>query len=203
VNSPLFVVMPEIATSVERYRAGIDALRATLPGLLPAQSRTAFDAKVREWKDKGLPAALAAQLAMLPLLDAACDIVEVARARKLGVDEVAKVHFGMGEALHLPWLHEQIDALPVEGRWHAHARGVLRDELAAQQRALVGQVLAQGGKATADAKVRAWLERDDPSLRFTQSMFTELFNQKTLDYPTVSVAVRRLAQMAAASGQGA
>ena len=76
------------------------------------------------------------------------------------------MHFRLGEALHLPWLVEQIDALPVEGRWHAVARGVLRDELAAQQRALVGQVLAMPG-SDADAKVRQWLERDDASLRFT------------------------------------
>ncbi len=191
--------MPEIATAVERYRAGIHALRAALPGILPTQARAGFDVQVRGWKDKGLPAALATQFAILPLLESACDIVEVAKARKLTPPDVAKVHFGLAEALHLSWLHAQIDALPVEGRWHAHARGVLRDELAAQQRALVGQVLAHGGKLATEAKVRAWLERDDPSLRFTQSMFAELFSQKTLDYPTVSVAVRRLAQMAAVS----
>src|SRR5690606_23057690 len=96
------------------------------------------------------------------------------------------------------WLHEQIDALPVTGRWQALARGALRDELATQQRVLVGQILATGGKKPADEKVQAWLQRDDPSLRFAQSMLEELDTQKTLDYPTVSVAVRRLAQVAAA-----
>ncbi len=49
-----------------------------------------------------------------------------------------------------------------------------------------------------EAKVEAWLERNDPTLRFTISMLNELMSQKTLDYPTASVAVRRLAQIAAA-----
>jgi glutamate dehydrogenase len=39
------------------------------------------------------------------------------------------VHFALGEALHLKWLMDKIEELPVEGRWHAHARGMLRDEL--------------------------------------------------------------------------
>jgi glutamate dehydrogenase len=72
---------------------------------------------------------------------------------------------------------------------------VLRDELAAQQRALVQQVLAMPG-TTPDAKVQGWLQRDDASLRFTLSMLAELAAQKTLDYPTASVAVQRLSQLA-------
>jgi len=92
-------------------------------------------------------------------------------------------------------LLEQIDMLPVEGRWHAVARGVLRDELATQQRALVGQVLSTPG-GNADAKVQQWIGRDDVALRFTLSMLGELAAQKTLDYPTASVAVQRLSQLA-------
>ena len=139
---------------------------------------------------------LGLQLAALPYLEPCCDIIEVARERKLKPTEVAKVHFRLGDALRLPWLLEQIDMLPVEGRWHAVARGVLRDELAAQQRALVCQVLATPG-ADADAKVQQWIGRDDVQLRFTLSMLNELAAQKTLDYPTASVAVQRLSQLAA------
>ena len=105
------------------------------------------------------------------------------------------MYFRLADALHEPWLSEQIDGLKVDGRWHAVARGVLRDELAAQMRALTGLVLAMPGK-DADAKVKAWLERDDSGLRFTLAMLTELAAQKTLDYPTCSVAVQRVAQLA-------
>ena len=93
-----------------------------------------------------------------------------------------------------PWLREQIEGLKVDGRWHAVARGVLRDELATHQRTLTSEVLAMPG-ATADAKVKHWIGRDDPALRFTLSMLNELAAQKTLDYPTASVAVQRLSQL--------
>jgi glutamate dehydrogenase len=92
----------------------------------------------------------------------------------------------------LPYLEPCADIIEV-------ARGVLRDELAAQQRALVGQVLSTPGSGP-DAKVANWIGRDDAALRFTLSMLGELATQRTLDYPTTSVAVRRLAQLAAAGG---
>ena len=72
---------------------------------------------------------------------------------------------------------------------------MLRDELAAQMRTLTAQVLAMPG-ANPDDKVQHWLRRDDATLRFTLAMLAELATQKTLDYPTASVAVQRLSQLA-------
>ncbi|ROU06104.1 NAD-glutamate dehydrogenase [Lysobacter enzymogenes] len=187
--------IPDITTAVERYHDGFKNIRAG-HGILGDGERPAHDAAFADWKAKGVPEALAAQLAALPYLEPSCDIIELARERKLKPVDVAKVHFRLGEALRLPWLQEQIDALAVDGRWHAVARGVLREELATQQRVLVGQVLKVPG-ANAEAKVKQWLSRDDQSLRFTLAMLTELAAQKTLDYPTASVAVQRLSQLAA------
>lgn len=187
--------IPDITTAVERYHDGFKDIRAG-KGILGDGQRPAHDAAYADWKAKGVPEALAAQLAALPYLEPSCDIIELARERKLKPVEVAKVHFRLGEALRLPWLQEQIDALVVDGRWHAVARGVLREELSTQQRILVGQVLKMPG-ATAEAKVQQWLGRDDQSLRFTLAMLNELAAQKSLDYPTASVAVQRLSQLAA------
>ena len=187
--------MPGITTAVERYHGPFNDIRVA-SGVLGDSQRPAYVASVQEWKDKGLPPALAQQLSELRYLEPAFDIIETARTRKLKPVEVSKVHFRLGEALQLPWLFEQIDALEVNGRWHAVARGVLRDELAAHQRTLAGQVLSMPG-STAEAKVARWMGRDDSSLRFTLSMLQELAAQKTLDYPTASVAVQRLGQLAA------
>jgi glutamate dehydrogenase len=189
--------IPGITAAVGRYHDGFREIRAG-SGILPDSMRPAFNASFAEWKAKGLPEAMAKQLAALPYLEWCCDIIEVALARKLKPVDVAKTHFRLGDALKLPWLYAQIDTLAVDGRWHAVARGSLRDELAAQQRLLTTQVLDAPG-ANADAKVKHWLERDDASLRFTLNMLAELAAQKTLDYPTASVAVRRLSML---SGQG-
>ncbi|AJQ82914.1 NAD-glutamate dehydrogenase [Xanthomonas oryzae pv. oryzae] len=187
--------MPGITAAVERYHGPFNDIRVA-SGVLSHAQRPQYEASVQEWQDKGLTPALAQQLSELRYLEPAFDIIETARTRKLKPVDVSKVHFRLGEALRLPWLFEQIDALEVNGRWHAVARGVLRDELAAHQRALVGQALTMPGSSAED-KVANWLARDDSSLRFTLAMLTDVAEQKTLDYPTVSVAVQRLGQLAA------
>ncbi|MBB4596258.1 NAD-glutamate dehydrogenase [Xanthomonas arboricola] len=187
--------MPGITAAVERYHGPFNDIRVA-SGVLSDTQRPQYEASVQEWQDKGLPPELAQQLSELRYLEPAFDIIETARTRKLKPVDVSKVHFRLGEALRLPWLFEQIDALEVNGRWHAVARGVLRDELAAHQRALVAQVLTLPGSSAED-KVANWLARDDSSLRFTLAMLADVAEQKTLDYPTVSVAVQRLGQLAA------
>ncbi|MBS0461075.1 MAG: NAD-glutamate dehydrogenase [Proteobacteria bacterium] len=186
--------IPDIATAVARYHDGFRDIRAGA-GILPDSQRPAYLASIRDWKDKGLPDDLAGQLAALPYLGPCADIIELARTRKLKVLDVARLYFRLGDVLNLPWLSTQIDGLKVDGRWHAVARGVLRDELAHHQRVLVDEALSMPGN-DADAKVKAWVDRDDASLKFTLSMLAELAVQKTLDYPTASVAVQRLSQLA-------
>jgi glutamate dehydrogenase len=50
--------------------------------------------------------------------------------------------------------------------------------------------------------VQAWLDRDDPSLKFTLGMLAEIRTQ-TVDYPIASVALRRLAQLVQAGAKAA
>ena len=186
--------LPTITSAVERYHDGFQAIYAG-EEILTAAQRPAYEQSLTDWRAKGVPAELAGKLAALPYLESSPDIIELARERKRKPVEVARAYFRLADALGLPWLVGQIDALPVDGRWHAVAHGALRDELATQHRALVAQVLSMPGR-DADAKVAQWIGRDDAALKFTLGMLAELAAQKSLDYPTASVAVRRLAQLA-------
>ena len=191
-----------IAEKVERYAGGVAALRGALDGLLPEEARADLLADVAQWQQRGFPEDLARAFASLPFLAYALDIVEVAIEQGLPVVDVAAAYFNLSDALHTKWLMDSVEALPVEGRWHAQARGVLRDELQAQQRALVAQVLgAAGAGGKPQALVEAWLGRDDATLKYTMAMFADMRNLRGLDYPTLSVAVRRLAQVVAAGAR--
>jgi glutamate dehydrogenase len=191
-----------IAESVERYGRGIADLRAGVQNALADAERLRARSDAEHWIKAGFPDALAEQLSLLPALSSAFDIIEVALDRKLAVQKVAEVYYGLGETLSLKWLMGKIEELPVDGRWHALARGVSRDELFAQQRVLTAQVLAKAGKGDGKTLVATWVQRDDSALKFTLSMFADMRSQVTMDYPTVSVAVRRLAQLAQAGARG-
>jgi glutamate dehydrogenase len=186
----------EIAGAVSRYAPGVAAVRRALREVVADQDRAAIAARAAHWEGRGFPPDLAAELAALPALTSVFDVIEVALETGAPVERAAKVHFALGEALHFAWLAQRVEELPVDGRWHALARGAMRDELYTQQRALAVQVLRYGHHAEPAAALAAWLGRDDPALRFTLTMLTDMRSQKAMDYPTVSVALRRLAQLA-------
>jgi glutamate dehydrogenase len=185
----------DIAAAVARYHDGMRELRKRIPDVITARERARFDADCQRWIDAGFPATLSTELAALPTPGSGLDIIHTAAEHKLQIDRAAQVYFELGDALHLSWLMGKIEDLPVESRWHAQARGSLRDELYSQHRALTAQILERGGAGKGAELVTAWLNRDDPSLKFTLGMFDDMRTQVVTDYPIVSVAVRRLAQL--------
>jgi glutamate dehydrogenase len=184
-----------IAGAVEKYQPGMNELRKQLINVITPAERARYNKEMQRWKEAGFPAALGNDLAGLPTPGSGLDIILVAAEHKLKIAEAAEVYFGLGEALNLNWLMQKIEELTVESQWHAHARGGLRDELYAEHRALTAQILEGGGKGKGAELVSAWLNRDDPSLKFTLAMFADMRSQVVTDYPIVSVAVRRLAQL--------
>jgi glutamate dehydrogenase len=189
----------DIAGIVERYAPGVAELRAATPAVLTATGRADYEVDVEKWQGMDVPQTLAERLAALPVLGVAFDIVEVAREAGKPVERVASVFFELGQALDIDGLRRQIEGLPVDSRWHAQARGSLRDELAAQHRALAAQILAAAPDDVADP-VAPWLERDDPTLKFTLGLLGEIRTQ-AVDYPIASVALRRFAQLVQASAK--
>ncbi|MGA9423029.1 MAG: NAD-glutamate dehydrogenase domain-containing protein, partial [Rhodanobacteraceae bacterium] len=191
----------DIAGVVERYAPGVAELNASLPRVLTETGRADYDVDVEKWQGMGIGESLAQRLATVPVLGAALDIVEVARESGQPVERVGSVFFELGQALELDALRNQIENLPVESRWHAQARGSLRDELNTQHRALAVQVLSTV-EPGAEHPAAIWLGREDPVLRFTVGMLGEIRTQ-TVDYPIASVALRRLSQMVQAGAEAA
>jgi len=141
----------------------------------------------------GMPKTLANRVASLPLLYPALDVAETAAQRKTDVLSVTTVFFGLGDRLGLKWLRESVEKLPVKGQWHAHARGNLRDELYSQHRRLASRVL----ETCADEKnlVGCWMQTHAVDVRRVTQMMKGMEGLKTMDYATVSVAVRSLEQL--------
>jgi glutamate dehydrogenase len=191
----------DIAEAVKRYHSGMRDLRRCLADVITPRERTRYDADKQRWIDAGFPAQLAGDLAVLPTPGSGLDIIQVASSHKLKIERAAEVYFALGEALHLSWLMGKVEELTVESRWHAQARGSLRDELYTQHRALTAQIIEHGGKGRGADLVAAWIARDDSALKFTLDMFADMRTQVVTDYPIVSVAVRRLAQLVQAGSR--
>ena len=111
--------------------------------------------------------------------------------------DVAAVFFGMGDSLGLKWLRESVETLKVKGRWHANARGNLRDELYSQHRSLAGRALEEFPHEKDPGN--SWIQANAVEVEKISLMMKDMQNLPSMDYATVSVAVRSLDKLLQAS----
>jgi glutamate dehydrogenase len=180
----------DIWSSISRLAPGVEVLEKKIRQSLQGEEKSRVLEMVDQLVSRGVPKMLAGRTAILHLLYPALDVVETAASRNTDVTVVANVFFGLGEKLGLKWLRKSVEQLPVEGQWHAHARGNLRDELYAQHRSLAAMVL-QGFPDDTNA-VERWLEANAGAVERVASMMQDMQGLAEMDYATVSVAVRSL-----------
>jgi glutamate dehydrogenase len=185
-----------------RSRRLSDPMEATLQRLAPAVevmrtrlAAAAHDApKAGAWTQAGVPAALAASVALMQPLYAALDIAAVAESTRRPLDEVADVHEGIGARLGLTRLRAQIDQLPADSYWQSLAKAALGDDLAQLQRAIAHDAIGQGGDGAA-ARLAAWESHNGTALERAKRLLAE-FGDKGADLAMLSVALRELRNLA-------
>jgi glutamate dehydrogenase len=180
----------DIRASIERLAPGLEVLEKKIRQSLKGSEKAQVQERAEPMIAGGMPKILANRAAILHLLYPALDVVETAARRKTDVESVAIVFFGLGESLGLKWLRKSVEKLPVKGQWHAHARGNLRDELYSHHRKLAGRIL-EAYPQEKDA-VSCWLKANGDAVERISLMMSDMQGLPSVDYATVSVAVRSL-----------
>jgi glutamate dehydrogenase len=183
----------DIAATVEHFADGARSLAAALPEILLDADRAAWDARVEQLVDAGVPAGLADRVANLGAMFAALDIVEVAGDTGRAVDDVAAMHFRLGSLVHLHWLRDRIAALPRENRWQEMARAALRDDLFSLHAELTADVLREGPTdGDLNRQLEGWMEGNTAPLERCLGVLADIRTSGTYDLTTLPVALREL-----------
>jgi glutamate dehydrogenase len=182
----------DIGATVHFFAPGATALFKALPRLLGPSDVEPLMVQADEFEQAGVPPGLAQRVASLATMFSTFDVVEVAAEAELEVEEVAAVHFRLGERLELHWLRDRIVALPRDDRWRALARAALRDDLYSLHRNLTAEVLrdTEAGGSTSE-RVDEWVERNPASERCLQTL-AEIRVGHVFDTTTLPVAVREV-----------
>ncbi|NOR20536.1 MAG: NAD-glutamate dehydrogenase, partial [Xanthomonadales bacterium] len=183
----------DIRANIDRLAPGLEILEKRISRSLNPVEKAHVQERAEPLIEGGMPKALANRAARLHLLYPALDVVETAARRQTNVLDVATVFFGMGDKLGLKWLRESVETLKVEGRWHANARGNLRDELYSQHRSLAGRALEKFPDDKDPAE--SWVQAHTGEVEKISLMMKDMQNLPSMDYATVSVAVRSLDQL--------
>ena len=187
----------DISEVVGRLKPGLDQLRQSGRRLMSPEDQQLAQQVAQKFMDGGFDDDLAWQAASLRHLANAFDMIDMAANRHIEPLAVARVYYDLGESLGLRWFRSQVEALAVEGQWHAHARGNLREELNQHQRSLAARVLDKEGND--DDAVQRWLGGHETEVKRVTDMMTDMRDLPAMDYATLSVAVRSLAHMLAAT----
>ena len=115
---------------------------------------------------------------------------------KLPIADAAAAYFGLGTALSLDWLREQIESLGVEGHWQAVARTTLRDNIYNLQRMLCMQVLTESRKREPAKALQSWIERHKQAVDYVRQTVSDMRALPAMDFATLSVALQAVRRMA-------
>jgi glutamate dehydrogenase len=90
-------------------------------------------------------------------------------------------------------------ALPRDDRWNTLARGALRDDLYSAHAALAANVLTVTGPATPEQRLAEWVNRNESAVQRAAQTLTEIWETDRFTVATLSVAVRAIRTLVAAS----
>ena len=117
------------------------------------------------------------------------------KARKHSLDGVSELHFTLGAKLGLQRLQQQIEALPSGSYWDNLAKIALGDDLSALQRLVTLEVLSKG-QGSATEMLQVWEADNRVELESASRVLSELADAKTTDLAMLSVAMRKLRNLA-------
>jgi glutamate dehydrogenase len=188
----------DIQETIGFFTAGVQAVRAGLPGLLAGRDLVTFRERQQAAVARGVPDDLAERVAGMVPAYSAFDIVEVAASTGRDVTETAEVYFDLASRLQISRLRDQIVALPRDDRWNTMARGALRDDLYAAHAALVCDVLMATSAGTPEQRLADWAVQNAAAVSRATQTLTEIWESDRFSLATLSVAVRAIRTVVAA-----
>ena len=179
---------------VQRHAAGVAALRGLRGTDLPASLAQDVAEMAQSLKDKGVPETTAQQIAELPVIGYASDIVLVSERAGVSLADGATAFFGVFTTFRLWPVIAQSRALLLNDRFDRMALDRALANLMRAQRDLTADVLKTEGKSV-DAKLVNWQVRRKAGIERTAAAVAEL-TQGKLTVSRLSVAAGLMADLA-------
>jgi glutamate dehydrogenase len=189
----------DIQATVDFFAHGVVAVGSGLPKLLTGLDAEGFAERRESYVAAGVPADLADRTASMVPAYSAFDIIEIAADTGRSAEETAEVYFDLADRLEITRLRDRITALPRDDRWNTAARAALRDDLYTAHAALAKDVLMVTGPGSPEQRLAEWVSRNNSTVQRAAQTLTEIWETDRFTVATLSVAVRAVRTLVAAS----
>jgi glutamate dehydrogenase len=190
----------DLSETISRYRTGVESLRGSFSSLVSAYEAHDTESRIQELQKAGTPLDVAEDVAVLPLLGGAPEIVLLAHARSWPIDLVAGAYFAVGAEVGLDRLRGLAQHIAGGEHWDRLAIRRIVDDLFAGQRALAADALslagAQGSRADGAEAIKVWTEARADTLARTKSFLAELERTGDLSIAKLTLANSQIHELA-------
>ncbi|MGN7502937.1 MAG: NAD-glutamate dehydrogenase [Alphaproteobacteria bacterium] len=186
----------DISTDIHSFKTGVNALKKTFETTLTEDEKLRITSRYDALIADGLPEDIAKDIAGLPALGSACDIIRVAIDSTSDIEDAARIFYQIGEVFHLEWLREQAKNLPVNNKWNAEALDGLIDQLYSCQTGLAVHILRsmkpKERKDKHHSFVRTWIDRHEGQAAAVEHVFSEIRAAAKVDMGMLIIVEQRL-----------
>ncbi len=192
----------DIDKDAKEYSSKVTQLSQYMDDLVSDNVKQGVQQRKAAFVSDGIPEALANDIALLPVLTSACDIIRISSEQDTDLKNTAKTYFELSDRFQFYWLRQQTRYLPHEGHWHTEAATGLMDQLYGSQAGITVRILrdvnGKGKKVGAnESMVDLWLEKHGPQFKQLQTLFADMRRSGTVDLTMLTVAEQRLRVLAA------
>jgi len=187
----------DIGLNIKQYKSCIETLSDKLDSLLTDELKQAVRTRTDNGKQNGLPPKLAKQIAHMPVLASACDIIRISVEQKTDLLITAKTYFALGERFNMDWLRTKARYLQSDDRWQTEAISGLVDQLYITQANMSVRILKEVAKKGSkdDTPLPKWLEQHKHLVGQIDPFFADLKHHSSLELPMLVIAEQRLSQL--------
>lgn len=190
---------PKLGTDIPAFTREVEKLRANIETILPANLKALVQQRRESGLAAGLPKDIAQDVAILPVLSSAFDIIRVSMDRKTDITATARTYFETGEYFYIDWLREGAENIPATDRWSQESRNGLIDQLYSCQSSLAIRILKDLGTAAGKGKtVEAWVKGHSDEAAHVSTLLGTIQSSGGLDLAKLMIAVQRLRQISGA-----
>ncbi|MGB1648763.1 MAG: NAD-glutamate dehydrogenase [Cycloclasticus sp.] len=155
--------------------------------------KDAVDQRAFRYQEAGVAENLAKKVAGLELEFLSLDIIAVNSVVKRGKEDVLSVYSAVSEELKLNWLHGCISSLPRRNYWQSLARSALRDDLHAENRALLRAIFLHSNKHDTTAKwVSDWCSTHRAEIDRYLHLISTIQAENEIEIEQLSVILKEL-----------
>jgi glutamate dehydrogenase len=176
-----------LSAVVERFRAGISALRGRLETVLPDEPAAVLSERTAAYVNQGVPENLARRIAWLPAERTIPDIVIVSEETGADLDTAARAYFEVAHHFQLGAIIEMANDLDVRDYYDGLALDRAQATLVSAQRALAISAVRAGGFSS-------WLQQHEAEVGRRKRSVSEILDGG-LSVSKFSVAASLLAEI--------